>query len=293
MHDTFFFTDVHGQMQLFVAMMEWIKQQDEEATIVFGGDACDRGPNGFQIMNMLLDDPKVIYLKGNHEDLFVTAAQGLADMYPQRMWTFNEAKTLVQEAMHKDEDIRLHIYNGGLITLTDWMMSGMDMDFVEQIRALPVVFRSEVCDFCHAGGSPTTFEICLDNQYNEILSKEHDVTNMIWDRNCFGLGWFKDRICVHGHTPTTMLPAKFYGSMDKSEAHIHPAWWVGPFEKERWPGLKIDMDTGMTWTGRAWVLNCSTMQATSFFDTSFSETDITSEDSTHNIQIGLENYKIK
>lgn len=81
MHDIFYFTDIHGMYDLYRAIMDYCNEQDPEAMIIFGGDACDRGKDGYKIMKELLDNPQVLYLKGNHEDLFVHAAWYLMREY--------------------------------------------------------------------------------------------------------------------------------------------------------------------------------------------------------------------
>ena len=50
MHDIFFFTDIHGMYDLYRAIMDFCNEQDPEAMIIFGGDACDRGKDGYKIM---------------------------------------------------------------------------------------------------------------------------------------------------------------------------------------------------------------------------------------------------
>lgn len=291
MHDVFYFTDIHGQMPLFNEIMRWIDEQDNESMIIFGGDACDRGEDGYAIMKALLDNPRVVYLKGNHEDMFVNAAFEILDMIndlkPEKI-TRSWALDLLEHAYFQDGSIALAIHNGANPTLMTWMLDGAPVSFVERINKLPLTFSYENYDFCHAGGSYSAFKAVNNAEYEGTTPNERDVTTVIWDRNCLGLGWEKDRICVHGHTPTVMLSAKFYGSRDKSEARIHPAKWYGPFDKERWPGLKVDMDTGMTWTGRAWVLNVLTGKATSIFDNEIGRTDVS-----HTFSIGFENFEIK
>ena len=63
---TYAFTDIHGQYGLWEMIKNHCKEND---TIYFLGDACDRGPDGIKIIKELLNDPRVIYLKGNHEEL--------------------------------------------------------------------------------------------------------------------------------------------------------------------------------------------------------------------------------
>ena len=94
MHDIFYFTDVHGQLDLFQTMRDWCLKQDPECTIVYGGDACDRGDFGYDIMQAILDDPQMIYIRGNHEDMFLKAAKELLVNNPtdkNRTHTIQEA----------------------------------------------------------------------------------------------------------------------------------------------------------------------------------------------------------
>ena len=287
MHDVFYFTDIHGQLPLFSRIMQFIQEQDKDATIIYGGDACDRGPNGYAIMNALLDNPQVVYLKGNHEDMFVRAAQAILT-YRQMGNNFDSAlASSYLEEFYEDENVALAIWNGGKSTLTDWISDGAPRSFVERIKNLPVIYSYENYDFSHAGGHPRNFLEAQERVYNEQPLEDYMEADLIWDRHKFQIGWNPGRIMVHGHTPTTYLPAVYYGR-DKSEARIHPCQWIGNFDTKRWSGLRVDMDTGATWTGRIWVLNVLTGKATSIFDV-----DVNSDKPVHDFKIGLENFKIK
>lgn len=287
MHDVFYFTDIHGQLPLFNRIMQFIQEQDEDATIIYGGDACDRGPEGYAIMNALLDNPQVVYLKGNHEDMFVRAARALLVYLPEDDSFDPTLASCYLEEFYQDENVELAIWNGGKSTLTDWILDGAPRSFVERINDLPVIYSYENYDFSHAGGHPRNFLEAQERIYNGQPLEDYMEADLIWDRHQFQIGWNPGRIMVHGHTPTIHLPAAYYGR-DKSEARIHPCQWVGNFDTKRWPGLRVDMDTGATWGGRIWVLNVLTSEATSIFDV-----DVNSEKPVHDFQIGLENFKIK
>ena len=287
MHDVFYFTDIHGQLPLFNRIMQFIQEQDEDATIIYGGDACDRGPEGYAIMNALLDNPQVVYLKGNHEDMFVRAARALLVHLPEDDSFDPTLASCYLEEFYQDENVELAIWNGGKSTLTDWILDGAPRSFVERINDLPVIYSYENYDFSHAGGHPRNFLEAQERIYNGQPLEDYMEADLIWDRHQFQIGWNPGRIMVHGHTPTIHLPAAYYGR-DKSEARIHPCQWVGNFDTKGWPGLRVDMDTGATWGGRIWVLNVLTSEATSIFDV-----DVNSEKPVHDFQIGLENFKIK
>ena len=62
------FSDLHGNYKVWKAIQNYY---DKDDVLIFLGDACDRGPDGIKIMLELLQDDRVIYLKGNHEDMFL------------------------------------------------------------------------------------------------------------------------------------------------------------------------------------------------------------------------------
>ena len=263
MHDVFYFTDVHGCYDLYRAAMTYCFAKDEAPMIIYGGDACDRGPDGYRIMNELLDNPQVVYLKGNHEELFVNAAYEIMSEYHGNL-DADEIFRFFSETKDTNSSLYWHIYNGGCDTLYDWMMDGMSIDFVRRIEALPITFTYGELDFCHAGGRYTNFVDASYAEYEWRPVDNKDFMMLVWDRNYLGQGWQEGRTCIFGHTPTTHLPAKYYGR-DKSIANIHPCAYYATLD-DRWPGRKIAMDTGAFASGKLYVLNCLTMQAQGFLD---------------------------
>lgn len=258
MHDIFYFTDIHGNLKLYNKIVQWCIKQDSECTIICGGDACDRGDFGYEIMRQLLKASRFIYLKGNHEDVFVHAANFILRDYKGEL----EQKS-IERYLHDcyienfySNEVKLSIINGGIKTLTDWMLDGMSKDFVNQINNLYITFSYNNIDFCHAGGSYKTFvRVANDEYFNNAVDLE-DQKEMLWDRNAFNLGWKNERICVHGHTPTICLPSRFYNN-NMSKKNIHPIKYCGKDSKE-YNGYKIDMDAGAAIYGRAYVLNVLT-----------------------------------
>ena len=279
MHDVFFFTDIHGMYDLYRAIIDYCIEQDPECVIVFGGDACDRGPHGYKIMHELLAHPQVIYLKGNHEEIFVDAAKELREHFVFNNPTRYEVMERLGIAMHHGNEfphITNCIYNGGIDTLTDWILDGMPMDFVEAIDNLQYTASCLGVDMCHAGSVYNVFSRVQNAEYNEQEIDKLDKNCILWDRDLLRYGWAPNRTCVFGHTPTPHIIAKFYGK-DKSLDKIHPCAYVGDFD-ERLTGRKIDMDTAASGTGIAYVLNIFTMKAQGFKDTEFLNDEIHKHD---------------
>ena len=275
----YYYTDVHGFYQLHRAALNYCFQQDPNAMVIYGGDACDRGPDGYKIMHELLNNPQVVYLKGNHEDIFVHAARFILNDYKEKLEP-QSIKNYLYEATIKDyavPQIQLSIYNGGYNTLMAWMLDGMPNDFVSQIDKLPLTFSTDTMDFCHAGTIPKIFNRVAQDEYEGEIPDKEDAELILWDRNMLGYGWTHNRICVYGHTPTPHLPSKYYGQ-DKSLANAHPCKYVSNLD-ERLDGAKIAMDVGTANTGKLYVLNCLTMKAQGFKDLDFN-----SEEKNHTIE---------
>lgn len=259
MHDVFFFTDIHGCRPLFDAIMKYCKEQDEEASIIFGGDACDRGADGYSIMKDLLDNPKVVYLKGNHEDLFVKAAKQIREEF-----NFIDAdKEYIQNTLLRSGRKTILVYesllNGGLSTLVDWIIDGMPMDFVEKIDKLPLTFVYGKCDFSHAAAMPQTFQSVYTAEYEGRQPNEWDIESILWSRTTLNYGWTPNRIAVFGHTPVVYLPEYTNVKFLKTQPIYYYVSTVPTLT-----GAKLDMDTGAAFTNKAFVLNVLTMKAQGF-----------------------------
>lgn len=277
MHDIFYFTDVHGQYNLFQYIIKWCKKQDPECMIIYGGDAADRGPDGYRIIQDLLNDHQIVYIYGNHEDLFIKAADAIIGAYANNDERYeflhtcdhNKAIFILREMSARcNEDVRLHISNGGEPTLLAWLEDGANEEIIDRLRNLPRTFSYENIDFCHAGSSYAAFSKVAEAEYKDEILPWYEEEMVIWDRDCIPLGWKTGRICVHGHTPTIYLPSSICGH-DQSKANIHPCMWQDRMgTKDKRSGWKIDMDTGATFTGRAYVLNVLTFEITGFFDPS-------------------------
>lgn len=270
MNSIFVFGDIHGQYNLYNAITTDCFEMDPKCTIIFLGDACDRGDYGYRIMRELLDSSQVRYLKGNHEELFVNAAHEIIGFCAQSDEMYNKLKSRDREFAQKFciditpfkmPALSLCLYNGGASTIQDWIADGADEDFVDAIENLPLTFSYENIDFCHAGSIYKYFKNAADAE--KLVDAESE-KRLLWDRNLIPLGWETNRIAVFGHTPSFTLPHGIYGH-DNQISHAHPCAWQDHMGgKNKRGGWKIDMDTGAAWSHRAFVLNCLTMKVYGF-----------------------------
>jgi len=254
MHDIFFFTDIHGMYSLYRAVMDYCKEQDPECTIIFGGDAIDRGPDGYKIMKELLDDPQVIYLKGNHEDMFVRAAYEIKDEFSFSDKNIDHIHEKLNNA-YQYKYVRDSLFNGGLSTLTDWVLDDMPMDIVERIDNLPLTFSYKDKDFCHTAGIYKCFKAVADKEYKGEKVPEWDAMYALWTRYLES-DWAPKRTAIFGHTPVLLLNDYVKVPVEKLE----PVAWTDV--ELGW--TKIDMDCGSAFTDVVYVLNILTMKMQGF-----------------------------
>ena len=258
----FYFTDIHGNIQLFHAVVNWCKQQDPNCTIVFGGDAADRGEDGYQIIKELIADPQIIYLFGNHEQLFLKAAYEILGYAAQNdsLWdAVHNVKTLEQvqhwliETIH-GIDISTHLWNGGFPTLRDWFFDGANDEVITALEDLPHTYSYGVMDFCHAGGAYGAFQEIADAERQNLPRSAADRV-ILWDRDCCrDVRWADARICVHGHTPI-----QIFNPRNKN------IWRPMVFQFDN-SSTRINMDCGTAFSKYIYVLNCDTMKCVGFFD---------------------------
>jgi len=266
MPDIFTFCDIHGMYDLYKAIMNYCNEQDPEATIVFIGDACDRGPDGYQIMKELLDNPKVVYLKGNHEDMFTKAAREIKHFFSFKDTNIEKIHKVLNSCRYFDykyAKIQHSLGNGGLSTLTNWILDGMPMDIIERIEKLPLTFTYNKVDFCHAGSTYKTFKEIADLEYDGKEVPSWDADYVLWSRTTINIGWAPGRTCIFGHTPTLYLEDYLDKFKWPEGCEITPVLYQRNTIPEM-TGWKLDMDTGVVFTGRAFVLNVLTMRAQGF-----------------------------
>ncbi len=267
MYDIFTFTDVHGRYDLYHAIMTYCHEQDPEAMIIYCGDANDRGPRGYDIMHELLDNPHVVYLKGNHEDLFVKAAKEINEHFSFANSDDEAIRKTLKSCMYFDEkyyNIQVALRNGAMPTLLDWIHAGKPMDFVERIEKLPLTFSTDTCDFCHAAGVYQTFKSVADAEYEGKEAEEVLQEQLLWSRTAFKYGWTPNRTVIFGHTPVPYLLQNLDIPLNPNNM-TKPYKYIGTLQPEM-TGAKIDMDTGAVFTNVIYVLNVLTMQAQGFME---------------------------
>ena len=228
-------TDLHGNYDLWAQIKAFLKEDD---TLVFLGDAVDRGSRGFEIFMELLNDERVCYLRGNHEEMMADAC-----LYPE------------------DPKLLKHwLKNGGRSTQDN--INSLDLDDEQKKELLREVYRlpcyAEYTSdknglkfiLCHAGYTPGDFYNHMDKWTKEQY--------LLWSRDHWKMPWpnipeYDNVIIVHGHTPILLM--KQYGAANADG--YSPYWYQ--------ENHKLNLDAATPHTGLAFLFNLDTLDWEYFF----------------------------
>lgn len=234
MSKTYAFTDIHGQYKLWEKIKKHCAEDD---VIYFLGDAVDRGPDGIKIMLELLADPRVIYLKGNHEDMMVEVCRDIIKELPSDLhWWLENGGYSTYESLAPD----LYSNNENLLA------------FLDKIDKLPTCAlyqnrNGENIYLSHSGAYSPIFEEKFSKWVKEA-SFDH---KYLWDRSHINRKTWSEKYpnayIVHGHSPVQLF-------FKKEEPH------------EYCEGHKIDLDLGTYNTKQIALLDLDTFDCTIFDD---------------------------
>lgn len=184
--------DVHGRRDLFEEMMRKIGEDlqirpTQNFRIVFLGDLIDRGPDSAKIISRLIDiqsfSKKLLFLKGNHEELFLCALDGnekAADFF----YKLGGRETLASYGLDPQAGDEMEPAE-----ITCWMQENIPLSHAEFIDSFADMYKFEGHILVHAGLRPL------------VKLKKQRVADLRWIRNDFLEfdGAFPG-IVVHGHS---------------------------------------------------------------------------------------------
>lgn len=130
-------SDLHGEYQKYLAMLEKIKFNQED-TLYLLGDLVDRGPEPVKILQDIIQRPNVYPLLGNHEVMAIYVLKQLLVEVTE--------ETISQVDTYLMENIFLWQRNGGGVTL-------------EQFQALPPRERRQLLEFLEGFGWYETVDV--------------------------------------------------------------------------------------------------------------------------------------
>ena len=188
---TYVISDIHGEYDAFVKMLEKIKFNDNDILYVIG-DVIDRGPEPIKTLLHIMKAKNIVLLAGNHEymatlclnylfkEISEEVVEKLSDgmiMGLLREWQINGGGGTLQELLECDKETRNAIFN----YLTK----------LKLYKELEVGGKSFI--LVHAG---------LGNFDKNKKLKDYNIMELVWKRMDYDKVYFEDKYLITGHTPT-------------------------------------------------------------------------------------------
>ena len=215
---TYCISDIHGEYELFMRLLEKIKYSNSDRLIVCG-DFIDKGTASIRLAKTIFGLPNSYCIMGNHEYMF-----------------FKYYRAAMHAAILDFDAILVHLQ-------TYFPEDGhlLDWETVDMFAELPYYIEEEDFVCVHAG-------VPMDEEGRVLPLKEASPEELLYDRRFKNPNILpKESKCVFfGHTPTTYIinepkilayPARVGVSNSRSIAHY----------------CKVHLDTGASMNG---VLGC-------------------------------------
>lgn len=167
----FVISDLHGNIEDFSRWLKMVDFNDNDLCII-NGDVIDRGPYGFGLLNVVIDNPNFLFLMGNHEELMLSALEERRENGPiapqghkEYLWFRNGGDHTYEDMKNYPEWAREHI--------------------LDRVKNAPYVARlMSACIqdiyVCHAGLTSAW----LNEVQTGYLSKdEYGMSNITWARH--------------------------------------------------------------------------------------------------------------
>ena len=206
---TYLMSDLHGQYEKYMQMLEKIRFSDRDDLYVLG-DAVDRGPEPMKLLLDMSYRINVFPILGNHD---WTARTILKRLNVE----ITEENAETQLTANLLSVIRLWLSDGGNPTFREFHRLEPDdreavLDYLDEFAPYEeLVVNGKRYVLVHAGIQNFDPAKSLDS-YDEL--------DLIDGRCDYGRRYFKDRILVTGHTPTLHIDPAFRGRIWRGNGHI-------------------------------------------------------------------------
>ena len=190
---TYVMSDIHGDYDSYIKMLEMIKFSSEDTMYIIG-DILDRGEHPIKVLLDVMSRPNMVFIIGNHELMFCECM-----------------KFLMQEIT--DESIE-SLDEDTADALMNWMYNGAEPT-IKEFRGLSWDKRKEVKDFILesdvyeeinvAGTDYLLVHAGFDNYSPEKELWEYEIEELVWRRPDYHTDFFNGTHVIMGHTPTQLI----------------------------------------------------------------------------------------
>lgn len=206
---TYVMSDLHGQHEKYLAMLEKIGFSDEDTLYVLG-DVIDRGPQPIALLHDMSMRANVIPLLGNHE----AAASVLLRRLCVEITEENYATQITADLLFA---MQAWLEDGGDTTLAGFRaLSAEDrealLDYIDEFLPYETLRIGENRFLLVHGGIP------YENR--GLPLDAHPLTDLLETRPDYHRRYYDSTYLVTGHTPTVHIGQQYSGKIVIRHGHI-------------------------------------------------------------------------
>ena len=180
----FVMSDIHGQYDLFLKMLEKIDLKREDLLVIMG-DICDRGEKSYEIymkcMKMIKLGYNLKFILGNHEDMLL---EDLENDYPIR---YETEYSVFRNSKYFDKKNMKDWHKDNFMKEIEWL--------VKWLKSCPLAISGNENIFVHAG---LDLQTALEEQERETVLWTREEFWLLENRE---LEEYKGKNIYFGHTP--------------------------------------------------------------------------------------------
>ena len=187
---TYVISDIHGEYDLFMELLEKINLKETD-TLYILGDVLDRGPHPIKALLKLMEMPNAICIVGNHELMALECLEFLC-------------KEITEETIAEIDPETVN-------NLISWQGNG-SITTTDAFHKLDSETRQDVIDFIKdfllyeeltvGGKNYLLVHGGLGNYSPEKEIEDYSIEELVWYRADYETQYFDDVYVVTGHTPT-------------------------------------------------------------------------------------------
>ena len=177
---TYFVSDVHGQYELFIKLLEKIGFSDKDEMYVLG-DMIDKGKGSIRLLKYVMGKPNIHCIMGNHEHRLLYEYHSIMEDSPT---DFSEVLTMLQNHFAPEDD-------------------PLTFEVLDWLERLPYYIEGEDFIAVHAG-------VPSDEENNLIDPANALPEQLIYDRAFKKQDYIpkSEKCVIFGHTPTVYICGK-------------------------------------------------------------------------------------
>lgn len=180
--------DIHGEYEMFQTLLKDFNRHYQQLVLI--GDLLDRGARSKECLllgKQLVEEENAIYLKGNHEDIFLRFLDNPEERYPN--YILNGGGETIESLLHEGAVAE---YSPTEIAM---MIKSRYKELITFLKDLPLYYEWNDYLFVHAG-------INLEKKHWKDTSER----DFLWIRKEFHEGEnHTNKTIVFGHTPVMYL----------------------------------------------------------------------------------------